>query len=433
MAKHSLYIGELKKALSYLNESIQVSTNNATQKAHSYLRMGELYYDSLRDFKTASYYYDSTMSLLPASSRGYEKISERREHLQELAQHLELIESQDKLLALSQFSGAALDSALALEIAKDKEKAIQKKEAEQINAQKKDRQIVESQALVQETENTWYFYNPNAVIQGNSAFLRAWGNRPLEDNWRRSRRVMLGNVGADNEVVFAEDNGLPQEEDIFANVKSLEDRKSEIPSTPEAQAEAKAKIEDAVFQAGKILLFKLKEGKESIQMLGRMPKDYPQGEKTPEAIYLMYQYCLESKTCDTTPYKDLLISQYAETFYGKLLINPNHIKELNTDEKKVEAMYKLAFDSYKFNNYKKANDLVDELITLHPENNIMDKVKFLQVLIIGKTTKHIAEYYAGLNKFVQDYPKSELVKNAEQLLKQISQEELERGSIEGRN
>ncbi|GAB4328535.1 MAG: hypothetical protein OHK0038_02390 [Flammeovirgaceae bacterium] len=435
MAKHSLYTGELKKALFYLNESIQVSTNNATQKAHSYLRMGELYYDSLRDFKTAFYYYDSAMSSLPKSTRHYEKINERKEYLSELAKYLEIIENQDRLLNLAQLTGAALDSALALEISKEKEKAIQKKEAEEINAQKKDRQIVESQALVQDSENSWYFYNPSTVIQGKSAFLRTWGNRPLEDNWRRSRKVMLGNIETDNQIVLAEDNGLPQEEDIFANIKSIEDRKSEIPSTPEAQAEAKAKMEDAVFQAGKIIMFKLKEGKESMQMLGRMPKDYPQGEKTPEAIYLMYQHCLESKSCDPSPYKQLLINQYAETFYGKLLANPNHIKELNIDEKKVEALYKNAFNAYKLGNYKKASDLVNEIITLHPENAIIDKVKFLQVLITGKTTKHLAEYYAMLNKFIQDYPKSELLKNAEQLLKQISQKDLEKGSgnIEEKN
>ena len=50
----------------------------------------------------------------------------------------------------------------------------------------------------QQQGGTWYFYNDAAVSAGRSQFLSRWGNRPLEDNWRRSRK------GA--QVTFQENN-----------------------------------------------------------------------------------------------------------------------------------------------------------------------------------------------------------------------------------
>ena len=34
----------------------------------------------------------------------------------------------------------------------------------------------------------WYFYNPSAISLGYSEFNTRWGNRKLEDNWRRKNK-----------------------------------------------------------------------------------------------------------------------------------------------------------------------------------------------------------------------------------------------------
>ena len=34
----------------------------------------------------------------------------------------------------------------------------------------------------------WYLYNVTALNYGRSEFLKKWGNRPLEDNWRRKNK-----------------------------------------------------------------------------------------------------------------------------------------------------------------------------------------------------------------------------------------------------
>ena len=36
--------------------------------------------------------------------------------------------------------------------------------------------------------NSWYFYNPTTKTLGHKDFIRVWGNRKLEDNWRRKNK-----------------------------------------------------------------------------------------------------------------------------------------------------------------------------------------------------------------------------------------------------
>ena len=46
----------------------------------------------------------------------------------------------------------------------------------------------------------WYFYNPSAISLGYSEFLSRWGNRKLEDNWRRKNQNQITpNIGLDGE------------------------------------------------------------------------------------------------------------------------------------------------------------------------------------------------------------------------------------------
>lgn len=51
------------------------------------------------------------------------------------------------------------------------------------------------------TGGAWYFYNPSALSFGFGEFTKKWGNRKLEDNWRRSSKesnLAVGNVDVKN-------------------------------------------------------------------------------------------------------------------------------------------------------------------------------------------------------------------------------------------
>ena len=41
----------------------------------------------------------------------------------------------------------------------------------------------------------WYFYNPQLIRQGRQDFNRRWGQRTLEDNWRRAIKSVSSSFG----------------------------------------------------------------------------------------------------------------------------------------------------------------------------------------------------------------------------------------------
>lgn len=232
---------------------------------------------------------------------------------------------------------------------------------------------------------------------------------------------MIATAGSQT-VSLAEDNAKPSdEEDIFAQVKSVEERKKAIPTTPEEQTQIRERLEEAIFAAGKILMFSLKEIKPSFNYFERLHKDFPESKYTPEALYLMYQYCHEHQRCDETTYKTWLLSQYSNSFYGKLLANPDHIKELNIASKEAEKLYKLAYESYKSGKYLAAKQTVEKWLSEYRENDLVDKVRFLEILIIGHLQPDLPTYQTLIQLFLNDFPESPLRPQAEAIFRKVTQ------------
>ena len=95
---------------------------------------------------------------------------------------------------------------------KKKEKEEAKKAVDEKMSQNLQAQNAASQNARPTTQNNankgqtlWYFYNPSVVAQGKMQFVRTWGKRPLEDNWRMSHKKE--NSGSDfDEYDYSEEN-----------------------------------------------------------------------------------------------------------------------------------------------------------------------------------------------------------------------------------
>ena len=64
---------------------------------------------------------------------------------------------------------------------------------------------------------TWYFYNPQAVLQGKENFRKIWGQRKNEDNWRRSNRTVLADIKEEIDL----DNLTDEQKDSLAHMTNL--------------------------------------------------------------------------------------------------------------------------------------------------------------------------------------------------------------------
>src|ERR1041385_2570446 len=76
----------------------------------------------------------------------------------------------------------------------DEERAREEKERAIANAQAGGTNTLITQdpnQPIQNNSNVYYFYNKNTVLLGIADFVKKWGNRKNEDNWRRSNKALV--------------------------------------------------------------------------------------------------------------------------------------------------------------------------------------------------------------------------------------------------
>ena len=445
MAKFEFKQANTQKALAYLDESVQVSTNNPVQKGYAYLLQGDIYYASIKDFEKAAECYKNAVKTLPKDVRNYDLIAKRAEILQRLAKEIARVRAQDRLLALSQMNPAEAQAFLEEEIAQEKEGIITQKEREKASELKKVRIKVTRPLPGFQQATGWYFYNAQAISRGEGSFLKKWGNRPLEDNWRRkSKPISFDNNSAQtatqqpsNTQTITGQNAkkrddAPVREDPFAAIKPIEDRLAAIPQGSSEIQTVRQTLVQALYMLGKIYRYELFEFENAIAVFERLLREFPESNYGAEVAYILYATCKEKYTCDADKYRKILSDRYPETFYARVINSPEELVKESEIDDLVEKMYSQAFQYYKQRDYKQADDLLEEIALLYAKNSYIDKVKMLQVLILGKTATVMSVYYAAINRFIQEYPDSDLVPMAKKLLAQISDEDLEQTYIPGR-
>jgi tetratricopeptide (TPR) repeat protein len=70
MAKFELKQNNVDEGIKLLKKSIEVG-EKPIQKAYSYLKIGEVYYEKVKNYRTAANYYDSCLVHLPKNNLQY--------------------------------------------------------------------------------------------------------------------------------------------------------------------------------------------------------------------------------------------------------------------------------------------------------------------------------------------------------------------------
>jgi len=433
MGKFELNHDNTDLAVQHLRSSLQEPLNHPVQKAYSYLKLGELYYDHFKNFELAQAYYDSTVRVMPQDDERYEAIKKRNDILNEFVVQLRTIQLQDSLLTLASMDpqqlSNVLDTVLLVreETRKEAEKELKRQERQMTsNANAFDDNRVftgqnnpfgesDEQAQGGGSQSTWYFYNMAVVSTGQSEFLRRWGNRPLEDDWRRSKK--RANISFVEDQTPVESDTLAEE--VFVDTSDPEAEKEKlmatIPFSDEEKAMSLKKIEDAYFSLGNIYHFKLLEEDNAIETYIKLLQRFPGSEYEPETYYTLYLIYKNKDEALAATYKEKLTIEYPETMFAKLAINPNYKKESDEASRRLERMYEIAYKYYKERNYDQARPLVARGIELYPDNPFTDKLRILGIMIDGKLEGE-TKYQYELQQFIETYPESSMTEYAQTLL-----------------
>src|SRR5690606_11109916 len=169
---------DLTNAIISYNHALRNSTTNLTQRALAYYQLAEIYF-SQRDFIRSKAYYDSTLNVLPETYPDFELISRKAENIELLADRLTTIAREDTLQMLAALPEA--ERTLRVD-------AMAEEEYLRTRISSLSESTFGTLPGTSAGEGKFYFNNSVALSQGMTDFKNRWGNRRLEDNWRRSQK-----------------------------------------------------------------------------------------------------------------------------------------------------------------------------------------------------------------------------------------------------
>lgn len=418
----------LPQAIEYLKRSVRNSTNNPKQKGISYVTLADIYFER-PDYKNAQAYYDSSVVTLPKDYPGYELIVAKKKSLTSLVTHLNTIALEDSLQKLAKLSEAERDQVIAAIILRveEEEKRKQEEKQNQLNNFNNNPSAYNNNTNMPPGTGTgpggtiWVLYNPTIISFGIQEFTKKWGDRQLEDNWRRSNKQSVDMQRMDiDENPAVDSTGIPAGAGGDKNVKN--DKKSKefylqgIPLTVEAMEKSNARIIDAYYNLGSIYKEQLMNNDKSAEAFEELLRRYSENKHKLSAYYQLYRlYITMGNQSKADYYKNLLITKHPESEYTKLLLDPDYNKKTQASKNEVEKFYNETYSAFTEGRYRDVIANSRRADSLYPKNFLAPKFDFLKALAIGKTQGQEA-YISALTQVTIKHPKDEVKVRAEEIL-----------------
>lgn len=406
--------GDMELAQEYLSKSATESVANPEQKALSYVKLADLFYDQ-ESFVQAGIYYDSALVALPKEFKNYETIKSRKEVLGELVKHIQTVELEDSLLRIAKMPKGVRDEYIEDLIATLQEEAEAKKQQEFLEAQNAEK------GKKNDDGGIFYFYNQAAKSNGFTEFKQTWGERPLVDNWRLKSKFT--GSGEEDELLAEEGKPITSRNDLLSLAEQGALTKEMIleglPLTKEAQQKADSTIMEALHSIALIYDQKLQHPEKSVPAYERLLKRYPDNEYAPKSHYALYLLGGEMENEELAQtHKRLLLDRYPESVYAKLIDDINYVEKVNEKERELEAYYEETYALYQDEKYDLVAQRKKQVNELFAENPLQPKFDLLGAMVVGQRQDKTA-YVSALKDVVEQHPEHEVKVKAEEMLKYL--------------
>ena len=420
----------------FLKKSIKVSTHNNRQKALSYLKLAETNFFK-REYIIAEAYFDSTFKSMDSKDPRYDMIKGRKESLNRLVKSLAVIDTQDSLQKLANMSEEERDEFLEdyIQDLKDADAAAAEEAANQqfFNTLNQDNSPTGGVGGpgIPGAAAQWYFYNPRLRGEGVRDFTNKFGNRKLEDNWRRKNKTSDADFTVVSQEKLEEQQGVDdnsENDEKYAKENFLKD----IPLSPEAMEESNGKIIEAYQDVGRIYKDELEDLTAAAKSLEELLGRFAQFKDEVRVWYTLYRIYLKKE--DQTKadyYKNLILKGAPESEYAAL-VNNEVIESVSASEAEAKESYTLAYTDYEEGNYKSAFKQADEGVIKFAETTFLRKFHLLKAFCFGRLGKK--EDLITTLKLISDlYGEAEEAVEARAILSQIAPEEETTSASESEN
>ena len=417
-------------AVKNYNESLKAQSLDNYLLASNYRNLGEIYFYKAK-YQTAGHYYDSTLALLKPRTREFNAFKKKRDNLDDVIKYEGIAQRNDSILNVASLSDADKIAFYEEYINKLKKKEEETEKLAKIEAERaaiassnlqngKDlaignRNSIGNAALTSTAggftgDSKFYFYNQTTVEFGKREFVKTWGKRNADGNWRltsnrtsQSKEEELEELKEDNEAVSKETD--PKYSPDFY-ISQLPSAKKDLDSI------AKEK-NFAYYQLGVIYKEKFKEYELASDRLEILLRSKPEERLILPAMYNLYKIYEITNSAKAMSMKDKIITQFPDSRYAQILS-----KSGTSEENAIydpEIVYKNLYKAYEKGEYRAVSANTDLAIEKFTGEEIMPKLELLKSNIVAKI-KGLVEYKKALNYVALTYPNSDEGKDAEELL-----------------
>ena len=416
----SMKEGNEKEALEYFRKSASVPSRNQNQKGRSYLALAEYFYRK-PDFMNAGKYYDSTVFFLDQKHPEYQLLRSKSQNLNTVVSQLKIIRKEDSLQKVAAMTEAER-SAIINTIIND----ITKAESEGKTSEYSDRynlgQYYENERRFQgniEQEGKWYFYNQSALTFGRTEFRRRWGDRRLEDNWRRSNRTRVNTSQVSAETADTVRNNKDTIS-VVLDYKKPDFYLKNLPLTDSLLNISNEKVAFAYLNAGKAYAEKLGDTGRATESLEKLLTRYPGNELEAEALYNLYRINKDINSSKAESYRQRLLEKYPDTEFAKILSDPEYYEKKLANMKMAEQLYQQAYESYTRENFTDAVSLCNDAIKKQAGDPLVPKFMLLKAYSVARISDE-RTFKEELSELVKSWPESEESAKAREIIAFLNQ------------
>lgn len=408
LAKMEFKEGNEDKGVENLTLCAFYSTKNTRQKGMAYEDLGDLRF-SKRDYVNAQKYYDSCANVIDDKYPDAEAVRNKAINLESLVKAVETAHYEDSVQRI-----AAMDVDTREKFLKDLIKQI--KEEEERRKKREAERLLE----LQQNENLfaqsgsggkWYWNNAKTRSEGYEEFKRLWGTRENEDDWRRSQKTTMAEVGEVGEE--APLDSIPQEPEDTLTVENL---MRWIPLTDSALEASNTRLLAAYYAAGIIYKDQLSEPQMAQEQFEAVIAKKVENPHILLSAYQLYKIHESGDKNKAAFYKTFILNNYPNSDYANYLRDPDYFIKKKEREALAEQEYVRVLERYEKGLFYPVMTKADQVINDEKDNIYRSKYLILKALCLGKISDNKQDMVPYLEMAIADYPETPEAQKAKEML-----------------
>ena len=413
--------------------SVAAHVDNDRQLGKGYLKLADLYMEDL-EYPTAQAYYDSALVHMDDDSERKDEVSSLASDLTSLVDNLNIIQEVDSLLDLCD-----MDEDLRLRAV---DRVLRSMELELKRAREEREAAAEAAAAAAAADNSgvgmFWPYNGQLRASGQQQFLSYWGDRVLEDDWRRSNK--MSNLFVDEEEGEGAETAAEEEEVLDpldpANLPTFEELLAALPCEPDARVSEEERMAEAYYNAGLDYREKLSDNEKAIETWVELIERLDSSAFHPTAHYQLFRTYLEREIeenyqnpfcddCNSQYWADEIVRLYPGSEWAQLIEDPDFKDEEEVLREVQREVYESLLSRYYTKDYQRVLLDIDEVVAADSVNFFACKYTLLRAQCVGGLTSYSGDrtpYFEALQGVVADCPDTEEAAFAQDIMRKLGVE-----------